>query len=159
MVNWQNGLKRSENGDLNDMGLLTIDAGEGRISLNKDKTSLDRVWHRDIISHAKAVRRTAAYLQIGIGEREINALSILSSWCWINKKPGGAIAAIVNWSGANIGWKSKIRGGIYDCLKKGLIEKIPRSNGYRLCLTVKGERVLEVYDRFCDHLSGIHQND
>ncbi len=149
----QNGSNSSKNGVLNDMGLHIIDVGEGVNGPVNERQPLVRQWRNDLISHSKAVRRTAAYFKMGFGEREISALCILSAWCWVNNKPGGGIATIVGWSGYKRSWKARVYSGIDDCIKLGLMENVPMRAGHRLCISFKGERVLQVYDRFCDILS------
>jgi hypothetical protein len=139
---------------LNDSGLCVNEVGEGDSELVDKIEPLDSEGKASfkIVAHSKAIRRTSAYFKIGIGDREITTLCIVSTWLWMKQQEAGAQDQIVDWSGYARGWKSRIYNGIRDCIKVGLIEQLPVKGGKRIAITTKGERVLDVYEKFCESI-------
>ena len=96
--------------------------------------------------HAKVVRRVWAQME-GIGPDVLDSLAIVNLWCMIHGKIGGGQSAIVSWSGYRKNWKTRVKEGITKGLRLGVFEEIPGIGGNKLCITSKGERVLDLYDQ------------
>lgn len=115
------------------------------------KTSMLLKGMNDRTRHAKALRRLCAYLEgWDIGAKEIESLGVVSTWCTLKEREGGALDDIVKWSGYTRNWLRMIYQGIRDCEVLGLLETVKVSGGARLCITVKGHRVIDLYDRMLE---------
>jgi len=122
------------------------DVGEGynRVSDYTNAFTKEYGHALRLVVYSKAIRRVGSYLGLSVGEREILALSIVRTWAWQNKRvDGGALSIIVDWSGYQKGWKSKIHWGIRSCLELGLLENKEVQGGLRVCITQKGEAALK----------------
>lgn len=97
------------------------------------------------ILQAKAERFVASEIQLHASQME--ALGIV--WTYFKfkqKKNGGAISSIVNWSGRRYAWKRKIKGKIEECIVAGVIERVPYNRGFTLKITPKGFAAIELFE-------------
>lgn len=146
----QNGNK-SQNGGLIDGWCVNGDDVGTGIEFSLQATGSVGHWV-DRVVHLKATRRTAAYLGGILGEWELNAISIVNLWCDINRREGGSEKVIVNWSGYTRRWKAKMYSGIRGSVGIGALEYIKFGRGFQLSLTMKGHRILDIYEKMFDQV-------
>lgn len=136
-------------------------AGDGSLELgHRPRLVLKGLSEK--VRHMKAVRRLSSYLennsQLGIssqlgtqiGVKELDALGIVATWLLINEREGGAKDSIVGWSGYTKNWTRRIHQGIRDCERLELLETLKVTGGTRLCITLKGYRVIDLYDKMLE---------
>lgn len=101
----------------------------------------------DVIVHAKAARYIGGMYMVG--QKELNAVAIVHTWLLLNNRVnvGGAVDAIVGWSGARRRWKHSIEQAIIHAIELGCLEKFRHGPGYAIDITEKGYKILAAYDR------------
>lgn len=134
---------------LNDSGLYMNVVGEGD---SEEKGEIEAI----IFEHCntgiiwdKAMRRLSNYFREAIGERELRVLTFADTYLKVYEREGFSPGALIRWTGYNPGWLRKVAHGIHLCLEKGFFEVVKYKGGELHCITFKGQRVLDVFNKFC----------